>query len=108
MLSFSAMVQSTSWFLSLALAHFALAGSSSYIARSLQYHEARSSMPSGFTSLGPASPDQTLKLRFALSQTDPEGLISALYDVSDPASPNYGKHLSKVEVCKAQINDESC
>ncbi|KAI0327739.1 subtilisin-like protein [Cubamyces sp. BRFM 1775] len=91
------MVHSTSWFFGLALVPFVLAGSSSYTVRSPQYHEARTSIPSGFASLGPASPDQTLKLRFALSQTDPEGLIKALYDVSDPSSPNYGKHLSKAE-----------
>lgn len=93
-----------SLFFGLALIPFALAGSNSHIARSLQYHEARSSTPSGFMALGPASPEKTLTLRFALSQTDPEGLISALYDVSDPASPNYRKHLSKAEVCDVQID----
>ncbi|CDO77343.1 hypothetical protein BN946_scf184786.g3 [Trametes cinnabarina] len=47
---------------------------------------------------GPAPAEQSLKLRFALKQNDPDGLIDALYEVSDPDSPKYGKHLSKAEV----------
>ncbi|KAI0674042.1 subtilisin-like protein [Trametes maxima] len=63
-----------------------------------QYHETRSSIPTGFKLLGSADPAQSLTLTFGLAQNDEEGLIDALYDVSDPASPNYGRHLSKAEV----------
>ena len=44
-------------------------------------------------------PEGTLKLRLALAQSDPDGLIEALYSVSDPDSPRYGQYLSKAEVC---------
>ncbi|EJF58997.1 family S53 protease-like protein [Dichomitus squalens LYAD-421 SS1] len=63
----------------------------------LHPHEARSVAPLGFTHVGPAAPEQTLQLRFALKQSDPQGLIDALYRVSDPASASYGKYLSKEE-----------
>ncbi|EED85603.1 predicted protein, partial [Postia placenta Mad-698-R] len=39
-----------------------------------------------------------LSLRVALVQNNIAGLIDALYDVSSPSSPNYGKWLSKTEV----------
>ena len=44
-------------------------------------------------------PERMLKLRLALVQSDPDGLIEALYSVSDPDSPRYGQYLSKEEVC---------
>ena len=64
----------------------------------LQPHEARTVAPLGFTAVGPAVPEQMLQLRFALTQSDPQGLIDALYRVSDPKSTSYGKYLSKEEV----------
>jgi hypothetical protein len=42
-----------------------------------------------------------LNLKIALTQSDLSGLEKALYDVSTPSSPNYGKHLSKEEVSDA-------
>ena len=51
-----------------------------------------------FVPLHAASPDATVTLTFALPPTNIDGLHAALMDVSDPASPNYGKHLSKSEV----------
>lgn len=67
--------------------------------RRMQVHEARQSVPSGFTSNGPASPDTTLQLRLNLKSNNMEGLINSLLDVSTPSSANYGNHLSKADVC---------
>ncbi|KAF7370374.1 Tripeptidyl-peptidase sed3 [Mycena sanguinolenta] len=61
-------------------------------------HSSRSSAPLGFASLGPAPPDQSLKLRFGLASNNAPGLEAALLDVSTPSSANYGKHLTKDEV----------
>ncbi|KAI9069415.1 family S53 protease [Trametes sanguinea] len=68
--------------------------------RSLQLHEARDAVPEGFSLHSTPSGETTLKLRIALVQGDFAGLEQKLYDVSDPSSPNYGKHLSTTEVLK--------
>ncbi|PCH39552.1 family S53 protease-like protein [Wolfiporia cocos MD-104 SS10] len=68
------------------------------VARSLQVHEARASVPQGFVLDGPASPDTLLNLRLGLVSSNIDGLIGALYDVSTPSSTKYGQHLSKAEV----------
>ncbi|KAH9851330.1 family S53 protease [Lenzites betulinus] len=68
------------------------------MARSMQVHETRESVPSAFQRVGPAPQDATLDLRVALVQSDMAGLEKALMDVSDPASPLKGQHLSKEEV----------
>ncbi|OSD07753.1 subtilisin-like protein [Trametes coccinea BRFM310] len=81
-----------------ALAPFALA--EAHTARSVQYHETRQTIPRRYSFTGAAPANHNLKLRFALKQSDPDGLIDALYDVSDPDSPKYGQHLSKSEVEK--------
>ena len=49
--------------------------------------------------MGPAEPERTMTLRFALTQRDPEGLIDALYDVSTPSGAGYGQYLGVEEVC---------
>ncbi|TFK81104.1 family S53 protease-like protein [Polyporus arcularius HHB13444] len=54
--------------------------------------------PHAFTSVGPASPEQTITLRLALAQGNAGGVVDALYSVSDPASSKYGQHLTKQEV----------
>ncbi|KAI9058090.1 family S53 protease-like protein [Trametes sanguinea] len=72
--------------------------SAAHTARSVQYHETRQTIPRRYSIAGAAPADQSLKLRFALKQSDPDGLIDALYNVSDPDSPKYGQHLSKSEV----------
>jgi tripeptidyl-peptidase-1 len=41
------------------------------------------------------SADQPITLRIALKQSGIEELVSALYEVSDPESERYGRHLSK-------------
>lgn len=53
---------------------------------------------SKFIPLRPTSPDASICLTFALNPHNMNGLHAALMHVSDPASPNYGKHLSKDEV----------
>ncbi|TFY65280.1 hypothetical protein EVJ58_g2064 [Rhodofomes roseus] len=63
--------------------------------RSMQVQESRPSPPSGYTLTGPANPDTVLTFRLALTQSDYDGLIDALYDVSMPSSANYGEWLSK-------------
>ena len=65
---------------------------------SMNVHESRVSIPSGYVRSGAAPEDAELKLRIALVQSDPDGLIDALYAVSTPGSASYGKHLSKEEV----------
>ncbi|RDX46449.1 family S53 protease-like protein [Lentinus brumalis] len=73
---------------------------SSHTRRDLRVHAYRNVVPAGFADVGPASPDQTLTLRLALAQSDPKGLIDALYRVSDPASPTYRHWLSKEQVAQ--------
>ena len=68
------------------------------MARQMLVRESRSVIPSGFVQNGEASADTTLKLRLALVQNNPGGLVDALYDVSTPSSSSYGQHLSKEEV----------
>ncbi|KAI0331437.1 family S53 protease-like protein [Cubamyces sp. BRFM 1775] len=51
-----------------------------------------------FVPLRPAAPTASLQLTLVLPPTNIDGLHAALYDVSDPKSPNYGKHLSKSDV----------
>ncbi|TFK80828.1 family S53 protease-like protein [Polyporus arcularius HHB13444] len=54
----------------------------------------------GFVALGQASQEATVPLTFGLPMADRDGLHATLMDVSDPASPNYGKYLSKSEAEK--------
>ncbi|RPD54221.1 family S53 protease [Lentinus tigrinus ALCF2SS1-7] len=63
-------------------------------------HGAQQTVPQNphFTPLHPASPGQSISLTLGLPPTNMNGLHTALYDVSDPASPNYGKYLTKAEV----------
>ena len=65
-------------------------------------HEELPSLPPGYSkSTSAPPPDKEIKLRIALAQSDTAGLEKALYDVSTPGSPNYGKHLSKEEVSES-------
>ncbi|KAI0085899.1 family S53 protease [Irpex rosettiformis] len=65
--------------------------------RSLAVHEAVATTPRGYVRTAPAASDSTIKLRIALAPKDIDGLITTLYDVSDPKSNLYGAHLSKEE-----------
>ncbi|KAI0810809.1 family S53 protease [Irpex lacteus] len=69
-------------------------------ARNLKVHEFLEQAPSGFVKTGAADADTQIKLRIALVQNNPNGLIDALYAVSSPDSATYGEHLSKEEVEK--------
>ncbi|RPD57829.1 family S53 protease [Lentinus tigrinus ALCF2SS1-7] len=63
------------------------------------YAAPRSVVPSPhFVPLHSTPSDSAVTLTLALPPTNIEGLHTALYDVSNPASPKYGKHLSKAEV----------
>ncbi len=64
----------------------------------LHVHERRTDVPNGFKYVGKADPSAVLDLRIALVQGNPSGLAAALYDVSNPGSANYRKHLNKAEV----------
>ena len=72
---------------------------------SFRMHERRAVAPHGFTAVGPASPDNMLTLRLALTQSDTRGVVDALYRVSDPASAEYGEHLTKAEVSCVIVSD---
>lgn len=76
-------------------------------ARDMKVREARESVPSGYIRTGAAPADTELQLRISLVQSNPNGLIDALYDVSTPGSASYGEHLSKEEVMKTFHNMES-
>lgn len=54
--------------------------------------------PRGWMKRGPAPADYILDLRIALPQANFSVLEQHLYEVSDPAHPRYGHHLSKQEV----------
>ena len=64
-------------------------------------HGAQKTVPQHprFTPLHSASPSQSISLTLGLPPTNMPGLHAALYDVSDPTSPKYGKYLTKTEVC---------
>jgi tripeptidyl-peptidase I len=64
-------------------------------------HERRDSIPQGYAHNGAAPHDELLSLRIGLVSNNMTGLEKALYDVSTPSSPMYGKHLSKKEVCQS-------
>ncbi|KAI0674061.1 family S53 protease-like protein [Trametes maxima] len=66
----------------------------------LLVHEKRDIPPLGFSLAGPAAPHTPLKLRIALSQSNPDAVVDALYSVSNPSSEKYGQHLSKEEAAK--------
>lgn len=67
----------------------------------MKVHEARTVVPQGFQSNGPAAPSKILQLRLLLRQNNMDGLIDKVYDVSTPSSKNYGKYLSKEEASQA-------
>ncbi|OJT13754.1 Tripeptidyl-peptidase SED2 [Trametes pubescens] len=82
----------------LAFVSFGIAAASPLATTTFRVHELRSAVPSGYTEIGPASPQTTLSLRLALAQSDPEGVADALYRVSNPDSDSYGQYLSREEV----------
>ncbi|KAM5543114.1 hypothetical protein V8D89_002988 [Ganoderma adspersum] len=55
-------------------------------------------VPRGWELHGPAPADYTFNMRIALKQDRFDDLVTALYEVSDPAHGRYGQHLSEEEV----------
>lgn len=78
------------------------------MARSMQVHETRVSVPSAFERVSAAPSDAMLNLRVALVQNDMAGLEKALMDVSDPASPLKGQFLTKEEVRHQRTRRSVC
>ncbi|KAH9161626.1 subtilisin-like protein [Lactarius sanguifluus] len=57
-------------------------------------------VPHNWECLGPPAPGITIDLHVALQPKEENVLREALYEVSTPGHPKYGKHLSKEEVAK--------
>ncbi|KAI0675673.1 peptidase S8/S53 domain-containing protein [Trametes maxima] len=55
-------------------------------------------VPRGWELHGPAPDDYTFDMRIGLKQDRFDELVTALYEVSDPAHERYGQHLSKEDV----------
>ncbi|RPD75592.1 family S53 protease-like protein [Lentinus tigrinus ALCF2SS1-7] len=65
----------------------------------LAVRSSRAAPPAGFAALDTTGdPIRVLRLSVALPLGNVDGLHSALLDVSDPKSANYGRHKSKTEV----------
>lgn len=61
-------------------------------------HERRSSVPNGYTTIGPANVDSMLTMRIGLAMGNRTGLESAMSMASDPEHENYGQWLSQEDV----------
>ncbi|KAH9053079.1 subtilisin-like protein [Lactarius vividus] len=57
-------------------------------------------VPDNWECLGPPPAGITIDLHIALQPQEEDVLMEALYEVSTPGRPEYGKHLSKEEVAK--------
>eukprot|EP00933_Yihiella_yeosuensis_P058104 TRINITY_DN5832_c0_g2_i1.p1 TRINITY_DN5832_c0_g2~~TRINITY_DN5832_c0_g2_i1.p1 ORF type:complete len:607 (+),score=132.36 TRINITY_DN5832_c0_g2_i1:73-1821(+) len=60
----------------------------------------------GWALKGKPHPEERLQLTFAVKQQGLHDLKEALFRVSDPDSPDYGKHLSNEEIQKLTAPDE--
>ncbi|KAJ6454198.1 subtilisin-like protein [Mycena sanguinolenta] len=58
-------------------------------------------VPASWTLHRRADPDAFIPLKFSLAQSNVDRLESLLLDVSDPQSPNYGKHWTHAQVKEA-------
>ncbi|KAL4071280.1 peptidase S8/S53 domain-containing protein [Scleroderma yunnanense] len=81
--------------LSLSLIAFAEPNLSPYVV-----HEKRDAIPSGWSLARRHDASSTFPLRFALKQKNIENVGDFLLDVSDPDSPNYGKHWTAAEIAR--------
>ncbi|KAK7055953.1 Pro-kumamolisin, activation domain-containing protein [Favolaschia claudopus] len=68
--------------------------------RAMAVHDRRPAPARGFVNSGSPSAGKQLTLRLALKQNNIAGLEKKLYAVSDPASVEYGQHLSADEVAE--------
>ncbi|KAJ7628013.1 family S53 protease [Mycena polygramma] len=66
--------------------------------RTMAVHESRAAPPSGFVDSGIVPVDKLIVLRIAMKQANITGLETILYKISDPASREYGQHLTAEEV----------
>ncbi|RDX48143.1 subtilisin-like protein [Lentinus brumalis] len=83
----------------LGLAHFAL--SNPLVSKrwdDFEVKHAWAEVPRGWELHGPAPSDYTFDMRIGLKQDKFDELVTALYEVSDPAHERYGQHLSKEQV----------
>lgn len=56
------------------------------------------SVPKGWTEVRQASPEEPITLRIALPQQHADALEQAVVEMSTPGSPDYGKHMSRLEL----------
>ncbi|KAH9051634.1 subtilisin-like protein [Lactarius deliciosus] len=66
----------------------------------ISFKHAWNAVPDNWECLGPPPPGITIDLHIALQPKEENVLREALYEVSTPGHPKYGKHLSKEEVAK--------
>ena len=71
------------------------------VPRSHVIHEARPWVPSRWVKKDRVSHDAVLPVRVGLAQSNLDKAHDHLMDVSDPTSPNYGKHWTSEQVIKA-------
>ncbi|KAF8258055.1 subtilisin-like protein [Lactarius quietus] len=94
------MLSVLSIFTSASLSIFALAVPFTPRWDDVQMKHSWSSVPDEWTNLGHPAADTTIDLHIALKAQDENALIEALYEVSSPGHPKYGKHLSKEQVAE--------
>jgi len=71
-------------------------------------HERRSRVPHGWYHSHKHHANAVIPLRFGLSQSNIDNIEDYLNDVSEPTSPNFGKHWSPIQVAAAFApSDES-
>lgn len=63
-------------------------------------HERREQTPRNWRREDPLHPDSSLPMRFALTQNNLHNAEAYLMDVSNPSSPNFGKHWSAKKVAE--------
>lgn len=66
-----------------------------------EVHEKRSVIPNGWTRQRKVTGDTRLPMKIGLAQSNLDKGYEYLLDISDPVSPNYGKHWTQDEVVKA-------
>lgn len=68
----------------------------------------RHAVPRGWSEAGPASKSDTIHLQIGLKQSNEGSIEKHLAEVSDPAHPRYGQHLTAAEIEKiVRPSDES-
>ncbi|KAF7304219.1 Serine protease S53 [Mycena indigotica] len=68
--------------------------------RAMVVHETVKAIPRGFAHAGSVAPSQEVTLRIALAHTDITALEKVTYDISNPASANYGQHLTAEKIAE--------